>query len=306
MSRWVWVVAGPLCLAVCIGLVALVSSPAAQSPTSARFGSRAAIRLRVLRFVDRHRIARFRTGATGPRTLITYVRYPSVGHAPFPLVVFGHGFALEPSDYTRLLDAWTRAGYVVAAPVFPVENAAAPGGADEADLINQPGDVSFVISQLLRADRSPRSRLYGLIDPSRIAVAGHSDGGETAFAVAFERHYLDRRVRLALVLSGAPLSGEAVMPRRPSPPLLVTQGSRDPINLPIISRELFFGAARPKFLLTLIGAGHLPPYSTNKRQLTIVEQVTIGFLNHYFKRAPLGELIAAGTVPRRAYLMSRP
>lgn len=106
--------------------------------------------------------------------------------------------------------------------------------------------------------------------------------------------------------SRAPLSGEAVMPRRPSPPLLVTQGSRDPINLPTISRELFFGAARPKFLLTLIGAGHLPPYSTNKRQLTIVEQVTIGFLNHYFKRAPLGELIAAGTVPRRAYLMSRP
>ncbi len=299
--------AGPLCLAVCTGLVALVSAPAARShSTPARFGSRAAIRLRVFRFVDRRRLARFQTGASGPRTLVTYVRYPSVGRAPYPLVVFGHGFALEPSDYTRLLDAWTRAGYVVAAPVFPVENAAAPGGADEADLVNQPGDVSFVISQLLRADRSPRSRLYGLIDPSRIAVAGHSDGGDTAFAVAFERHYIDRRVRLALVLSGAPLSGEAVLRRHPSPPLLVTQGSRDPINLPTVSRELFFDAARPKFLLTLVGAGHLPPYSSNRRQLAIVEQVTIAFLNHYFKRAPLGELLAAGNVPNRARLVSSP
>jgi dienelactone hydrolase len=220
--------------------------------------------------------------------------------------VFGHGFALMPSDYTRLLDSWTRAGYVVAAPVFPVENADAAGGPDEADLINQPGDVSFVIGQLLRADRNLRSPLYGLIDPSRIAVAGHSDGGETAFAVAYERHFLDRRVRLALVLSGAPLPPETIELRRPSPPLLVTQGTRDPINLPSVSRELFIDAARPKFLLTLFGAGHLPPYSSDGRQLVIIEQVTIAFLNHYFKHAPLRELLSAGNVPRRARLVSRP
>ena len=30
---------------------------------------------------------------SAPRVLVTYVRYPTRGHRPFPLVVFAHGFA---------------------------------------------------------------------------------------------------------------------------------------------------------------------------------------------------------------------
>ena len=262
--------------------------------------------LRVFHFVDRTRIARFRSGTSGPRKLTTYVRYPTRGKGPFPLVVFCHGFALLPSAYTRLLDAWTRAGYVVAAPVFPVENKDAPGGPDEADLVNQPDDVSFVISRLLRMDSSRRSRLHDLIDPHRIAVAGHSDGGETAFAVAYERHYLDWHVRLAIVLSGAPLPLEPVVSRPASPPLLAAQGSADTINPPNVTHELFLDAARPKYLLILLHGGHLPPYTDDRRQLAVVEQVTIAFLDHYFKRAPLHQLLAAGKALGVARLTSRP
>lgn len=207
--------------------------------------------------------------------------------------------------YTRLLDAWTRAGYVVAAPLFPVENADAPGGPDEADLVNQPADVRFVINQLLRQNRRRRSRLYGLIDPTRIAVAGHSDGGDTAFAVAYERAYLDWRVRAAVILSGAVLPPEQVVARRARPPLLAVQGSADQINLPSASRELFQDATRPKYLLTLFHAGHLGPYTRNRIQLGLVEKATIAFLNHYFKQAPLRELVAA-SVTRKSHLLSRP
>lgn len=262
--------------------------------------------LRVFHFVDRSRIARFRNGTSGPRKLTTYVRYPTAAKGPLPLVVFCHGFALLPSTYTRLLDAWARAGYVVAAPLFPVENEDARGGPDEADLVNQPDDVSFVISRLLRLDRSRRSRLHGLIDPHRIAVAGHSDGGETAFAVAYERHYLDWRVRLAIVLSGAALPPQTVLPRGASPPLLAAQGSADTINPPNVTRELFLDAARPKYMLILLHAEHLPPYTHDRRQLAIVEQVTIAFLDHYFKHAPLHRLLAAGKAPGVARLTSRP
>lgn len=278
---------------------------ALQTSTSIQARLGRGVGLRVFHLVDRSRIARFRNGTTGPRKLTTYVRYPTTGRGPFPLIVFCHGFDLLPSTYTRLVDAWTRAGYVVAAPVFPVENADAPGGPDEADLVNQPRDVSFVISQLLRADHS-QGRLHGLIDPHRIAAAGHSDGGETAFAVAYERHYLDWRVRLAIVLSGAPLPPEPVLFRGASPPLLATQGSADTINPPRVTRELFLDAARPKYMLTLLRAGHLPPYTHDRRQLAVVERVTIAFLDHYFKHAPLRRLLAAGKAPGIARLTSRP
>lgn len=298
MARLLCVVVGcALALGVTGGGGASASSQPARQAT---------VGLRVFRFVDRSRIARFRNGTSGPRKLTTYVRYPTTGPGPFPLVVFCHGFALLPSTYTRLLDAWTRAGYVVAAPVFPVENADAPGGPDETDLVNQPEDVSFVISQLLRVDRRPQSQLHGLIDPDRIAVAGHSDGGETAFAVAYERHYLDWRVRLALILSGAPLAPEPVITRRASPPLLAVQGSADSINPPRVTRELFVSAARPKYMLTLLRSGHLPPYTHDRRQLAVVERVTIAFLGHYFKHTSLRELRASGDAPGIARLTSRP
>lgn len=299
--------AAALAFVAFLGLGGHPAAPArANSRLSAVAGGRPQIRLRVFRFVDRSRVAVFRNGASAPRKLVTYLRYPSEGRAPFPLVVFCHGFALLPSTYARLLDAWTRAGYAVAAPVFPVENADAPGGPDEADLVNQPADVRFVISQLLRATRNKKSRIYGLIDPTRIAVAGHSDGGDTAFAVAYERAYLDWRVRAAVILSGAVLPPEQAVVRRSRPSLLAVQGTADQINLPSATRELFRDATRPKYLLTLFHAGHLGPYTHDRIQRGLVERVTIAFLNHDFKKAPLRQLVTAGNDPRVSHLRSLP
>jgi dienelactone hydrolase len=284
------------------------SAPAALSSSRAPSAavSRPTIRETTYRFVDRSRVAVFRNGTRGPRTLITSVRYPSVAKRPLPLIVFCHGFALLPSTYTRLLDAWTRAGYVVAAPIFPVENADAPGGPDEADLANQPADVRFVIRQLLRASARHQSPIHRLIDPSRIAVAGHSDGGDTAFAVTYERDYLDWHVRAAIVLSGAILYPEEIASRRTSPPLLAVQGSADQINPPTATHQLFLDVSRPKYLLTLFHAGHLGPYTRNWRQLALVERVTVAFLNHYFKHGSLDRLLGAGGTRRQGRLLSHP
>jgi predicted dienelactone hydrolase len=266
---------------------AIAPSGASAGQAHAQARSGIAIALRVLRFVDRSRRVVLPGGRVQARSLVTELRYPlaSAGaggaRGPFPLIVFGHGFAVTPSLYAGLLDAWTRAGFVVAAPVFPLGNADAPGGPDESDLPNQPRDVSFVISSLLHAARAG-GPLAGLIDPHRIAVAGQSDGGDTALAVAYDPRFRDRRVRAAVILSGAeiPGLGQFAFPR-PGPALLATQGSADTINLPA-ETELFFAAAhQPKFLLRIAGADHLGPYTRRGPELALVERVTIRFLRRY-------------------------
>ena len=278
----------------------LVLAVAALSAAAAAAMSPAPIGLRVLHFVDRTRAAHFRTGEVAPRRLVTYVRYPRAGHGPFPLVVFAHGFDVLPGIYAPLLDAWAHAGYVVAAPVFPVESPTAPGGADESDLINQPGDIRFVITQLLRGP------LHALIDPGRIAVAGQSDGGETVLAAAYADRFRDPRIDAAIVLSGAQLPNERFTYGPDRPPLLAVQGTADTVNRPFLTADFFRLARRPKFLLWLLGAEHLPPYTTNGRELGAVERVTTAFLDHYLRGGPLRAIRTAAAAPGVARLVADP
>jgi dienelactone hydrolase len=260
------------------------------------------------RFIDRSRTIRFPGRPAQPRPLATVIRYPRAA-GPFPLVMFGHGFAVTPATYSRLLTAWASAGYVVAAPVFPLENAHAPGGPNEADLINQPRDMSVVISRMLALDADPRSRFAGLIEPHEIAVAGQSDGGETALAVAYNRFFLDRRVRAAVILSGAKLAGSTgfTFPP-PSPPLLAVQGTADTTNLPRFTRAFYDEAPRPKYLLQLLGASHLRPYTVQQPQLAIVERVTIAFLRRYLNgvRSASSKIVSGGNVRGVATIQARP
>lgn len=282
-----WVCGAAMC-ALGVGIFAPASA-SARAPE---------VRVRVFQFVDRTRQISLPDGRRVPRRLETVVRYPSSGGS-HPLIVFAHGFALTPARYAALLGAWAAAGYVVAAPVFPLTSTNAPGGPAEADLINQPRDMSFVITMLLDLSRRSTSVLAGEIDPARIAVAGQSDGGVTALAAAYDSRYRDRRVRAALVLSGAMLGGMGPFPRR-GPPLLAVQGTADPINPPATTATFFGLAARPKFLLWLLGASHLPPYTYQQPQLGIVEQATIAFLDHYVNGRPLGvfERAARSSVTR--------
>jgi alpha-beta hydrolase superfamily lysophospholipase len=286
--------------------------------------ARLAVGLRVLRLVDDAHTIRLPGGRTQPRTLLTYVRYPALGApdatdvpnapaaraaAPFPLVIFGHGFDVAPQAYAHLLAVWTRAGYVVAAPVFPLTNPGVPGGPDESDLANQPHDMSLVISRLLALSGADAGPLSGLIDPTRIAVAGQSDGGATALAAAYSHRVRDPRVGAAVILSGAEISGVGGYGfYRGSPPLLAVQGTADTINEPRFTDEFFNATRRPKYLLRLLGARHLPPYTRQQPQLAIVERVTIAFLDAYLKRVPgaLRRLVSAGGVPGLAAVTADP
>jgi dienelactone hydrolase len=310
--------AGAACAGAPAAGPAGAARPAAPRAAGAARPRSYAVGEAVIRLVDHSRTVTYPGRRPQPRPLTTVIRYPSAGlpsradllgarplstGGPFPLVVFGHGFAVTPATYYRLLHAWAQAGYVVAAPVFPLQNAHAPGGPNESDLVNQPRDMRFVISTLLSA----RGPFAGLIDPHAVAVAGQSDGGETALAVAYDRRFEDARVRAAVVLSGARLPGGAMRAASPGLALLATQGTADTVNLPANTYAVFDAASRPKFLERLIGAGHLPPYAGRQPQEGIVERVTTAFLNGYLKRraGAVAEMRRSGDVAGIGALTAR-
>lgn len=246
---------------------------------------RTVLRKRTVYFVDRSRS----TSRTPVREFTTIVRYTerrqgdrTLAPEPRPLLLFVHGFALDPSDYRPLLSGWARAGYVVAAPRMPLEWSGAPGGPARADLVNQPRDVRFLISKLLDASRRRSGPLAGRIDTSRVAVAGHSDGGDTVLSAAFDPQRRDRRIDAVVVLAGAfiPTPGPFTFPDG-GPPLLAVQGTKDPVNVPAATDAFFARATQPKYRLDLLGAGHYGPYERQSPQVGLVRRMTTKFLDRY-------------------------
>lgn len=219
------------------------------------------------------------------RTLTTTVWYPQVA-GRWPLVVFAHGFQVGPATYAALLEAWAAHGYVVAAPAFPLTDEAVAGtNLDESDIQNQPADVRFVTDQLISAT----SPVISHIDPSRVAVAGHSDGAETALAAATDAPPAGAPAyRAALILAGQPVPGVAGH----NPPMLVAQGDADDINPPSYGYAVWQQAASPKYLLVMRGAGHLPGFQPGP-WLPGVEAVTETFLDAYLAGDATGAAISA-------------
>jgi len=237
--------------------------------------------------------------AIGPRTLVTQIEYPArPGAGPLPLVVFGPGFQECVSTYGELLRTWASAGYVVAAVTFPRTNCQLGGAAGEADLVNQPADMSYVISAMLEFSAQPSTVVSGLLDGQQIAVAGQSDGGDTVAALAANTCCTDHRLKAVAVLSGAEWPA---MPGQyftaAAPPMLFTQGNADTINPPPASL-LLYGSDRSgvRYYLNIPGASHMLPYAGTNRVERLVARVTLAFFNRYV----LGQAGALATMAQQA------
>jgi dienelactone hydrolase len=258
-----------------------------------------------------------RQAGSGPRVLTTSVWYPAAAGSPdnvaapaapggpFPLIVFAHGYNVTPAAYAGLLRSWARAGYVVAAPTFPLTNPGAPGGPDEGDVVNQPADIRFVIDQLLWADAKP-GPLGGLINPQKIGVAGHSDGAITATEVAYNTCCRDPRISAAIVMAGAAIGvpGGSYFPPG-SAPLLAIQGDADHSNNPQNSLGLYLGdGGGPKYLLDLPGASHEGPFMDGGSAADVVQEATIDFFDRYLKSGTAGQLVHDASVPGIASIVA--
>lgn len=232
-----------------------------------------------LALVDTSRAAVSHGRTVAPsRALTTTVYYPDAP-GPWPLVVFAHGYRIGPAPYARLCRAWAAAGYVVAAPSFPLTDQNVAGDdLDEGDLPQQAGDVRFVIDQLLGAPGSS-SALANRIDGSRIGVAGHSDGADTALDVGYFPGRVDARVRAVVAM--APDAMKPPGGTTGSAPLLLEHGDHDTI-VPFANSTTVFGqVGAHRLFLVLTGADHLPPVTGGTRWTPILDAVTIDFLDRY-------------------------
>jgi dienelactone hydrolase len=268
------------------------SSTTRTPPSAAKPGTYAVGELTET-FVDTSRPTKGAGGQGEPtRTLVTVIHYPQ-GDGPFPLIVLAHGQTGNPSKFSQLMTAWASAGFVVAAPVFPLTSNQTTFET-VGDYVNQPADMSFVIDQMLARSNDNHGPLARRVDKRHIGVAGLSLGGATVYGITFNSCCRDHRVDAALVMAGIllPYNGTYEFP---PVPLLIIHGNGDPGG-----RDPYGMARPPKYLMTLDRPTHSPPFEdTPDPADELVVTVTVDFWHAYLykQRGALDALSANAMAP---------
>jgi predicted dienelactone hydrolase len=135
------------------------------------------------------------------RRLEATLWYPEGAGGSHPLLVYSHGFMSMRRENAPLAELLASHGYVVVSVDYPLTNGRAPGGPNVADAVNQPGDVSFVIDEILGFSEAERP-FAGAIDEARIGALGLSLGGLTTTLAAFHPRLRDPRLAAALSIAG--------------------------------------------------------------------------------------------------------
>ncbi|MBO4206590.1 alpha/beta hydrolase family protein [Micromonospora echinofusca] len=224
----------------------------------------------------------------GDRALPVTIWYPATGspggdprrgrpaaRGRFPVVVFSHGLTARPADYAALLGRWAAAGFVVAAPTFPGTSRGA-ARYDVLDVLNQPADVSFVLTRVLALDGRAGDPLRGRLATDRVAATGHSAGGVTTVGLfTVER---DDRLDAGIVLAGSALGVGTAFAGTDAPQLFV-HGERDEVVSYSAGRAAYEAVPWPKAMLSLPDGDHgRALLRGDDRSFAVVADTTVEFL----------------------------
>ncbi len=234
------------------------------------------------------------------RTLPVAVLYPARGtpaepgtfaeDAPalggdFPLVVYSHGVFSGGTERNDTLARWASAGYVVVAPTYPRSSGS---GSMVADLPNQAQDVVFVVDTFSAQVADPGDALHGVVATGCLALAGHSLGGATTMAAAFDPCCQQLDVRAVVDIAGVLLQTTpgAQLSDAPPIPTMIVHGVQDPLVGYAQGRRALDELTGPRWLVSLVDGDHnsmfVPPESA------ALDASTLALLDAELKGDPSG------------------
>ena len=183
---------------------------------------------RVLTLVDTSRKIKASMGFAGSETRRIDVKvWVPAGKGPFPLVIYSHGTFGTADNAMHLVRALVDAGYVVAAPDYPLTSSQAwtkVSFADISDVAEQTRDVSFIITAL-----EGDAVLGKQIDPARIGTTGHSLGAVTTYFSSFGANTRDPRI-----VAAAPIAGGDPVQSAFDVPMGLAGAGYTPVSVPVL------------------------------------------------------------------------
>ncbi|MFM7710642.1 MAG: alpha/beta hydrolase family protein [Ferruginibacter sp.] len=203
-----------------------------------------------------YRSITFNDPSRSGRAIATDIYYPAntagtnvpvaSGTTRFPVVVFGHGFSLPASAYTKLADTLTRNGYIAAFPT--TETGLAPSHD------NFGKDISYLCTAIIQLDGDPTSFLYQRVT-SKAAVGGHSMGGGCSFLAAASGN---ANIQALFNMAAAETSPSATTAASSvNIPTLIFSGSNDCIVPPATQQAMYNNIPGScKSQITITGATH--------------------------------------------------
>ena len=197
-------------------------------------------------------------GQTLPRQFEAKLWYPkSLPDRPMPLILYSHGLMGSYSQSAHYAEHFASHGYLFAAPDFPLTNFRNGERANAVDVINQPGDISFLLDALLRRNSDPDDSLYQRIDSDKIVAMGLSLGGMTTHMLAYDPQRADARIDVAVAIAApSQMFSKKFFSTRDLPYLAIASPEDALIAyrdnaLPMLSK------ARNASLVTIAGGSHV-------------------------------------------------
>lgn len=187
------------------------------------------------------------------RTFNAIIYYPATSEGsgtqidttayPYPVIAFGHGFAMQTSYYTSLFKHLSSHGFIVIAPQFP-----------DVSHLQLAYDLIFCLSYIKSQNSNPQSIFYNKVNLEKTGLSGHSMGGGASLLASG----IDTTISVVAPLAAAETNPSAInsMNKIKSIIYLIT-AQNDGITPPSTNQIPMYNNASPIKAIPIIkGANH--------------------------------------------------